>query len=698
MYDSHKSHGDTHSLWYSRLSSDDEASLAGDGPLDAAELQVDVAIIGAGMAGLSVAYHVCQTGRSVAVIDKALIASGETGRTTAHLSNALDDHYTLLERVHGDIGAQLAAASHTAAIADIERIVSAEQIACDFTRVPGYLTSIHAEENAALRELREELNAARRAGLNVELVHDPGHAWAPGWSVRFEGQAQFQPLAYIVGLARAVRRRGARIFTNTRVLALDTSGARPRLALQGGRELTANDVIVATNTPIHERFAMHTKQAPYRTYVIGMQLASELEPALLWDTGDPYHYVRMADGVLVVGGEDHKVGQSQEPERAWDRLEEWTRARFPQAQALAWRWSGQVQEPFDGMAFIGADPSGHKHVYLATGDSGNGMTHGAIAGLLLTALIEGKAHPWARLYDPGRKPHNRALSEFARENANVAVHFAQGLALPAARRREPLAGEGVVVRRGLRPVAMYREPSGRTHACSAVCSHLGCIVQWNRAEQSWDCPCHGSRFDPYGRVLTGPALRDLTPLTQDHPAESQMPMQTLLNHLSHEFWQTETSAVQHCRREAERLGDIPPARALLACARHADEVLAELPKIAQRHGLKHSGVGLAVGKLFSEARDAFGDKLLTRERSYRGTLLGLRHGVDLVRLMHDTALHTSDDTLKVFLSTWLERREPLIEAAAQELRWFAERPERALERARGALFSNPFKLRQRTSS
>lgn len=237
MYDSHKTHGDTTSLWYYDVSSADDATLVGDGALQEAELSFDVVIIGAGMAGLSVAYQLCQVGRSVAVVDKGLIASGETGRTTAHLSSALDDHYSELERMHGEAGARLAAESHTAAIAAIERSVEREQIACDFTRLTGYLISAEARAPAAERELKRELNAARRAGLAVELVHEPHHEWAPGWSLRFANQAQFQPLAYMAGLARAIRQRGARIFTNTRVLELDTQ--QRTAASQVGRRQAA---------------------------------------------------------------------------------------------------------------------------------------------------------------------------------------------------------------------------------------------------------------------------------------------------------------------------------------------------------------------------------------------------------------------------------------------------------------------------
>ena len=683
MYDPTFSNGDTQSIWYSKLSSEDSAALVGDGAFTGARLKVDVAIIGAGITGLSVAYHLCKAGRSVAVFDKGLVGSGETGRTTAHLANALDEHFTTLEQLHGKSGARMAAESHAAAIADIERIVAAESIQCELKRVPGYLESIHTGKEAE-RELQDELEAAQRAGLRVSLVENEHLPWSRGPRLRFEDQAQFQPLSYLIGLTRAVRRMGGHVYTRTRVADVDSSSDPIQVALADGRAVSARDVVVATNSPFIDRFAMHTKQAAYRSYVLALQIAAEWSPALWWDTGDPYHYVRGSgdDGLVIVGGEDHKTGQSSDPERAWMELEAWARARLPEPIAVRARWSGQILEPFDGLAFIGKNPGISRHVFIACGDSGNGMTHGPLAGLLLSELIQEHEHPWSGLYDPSRKPHNRAVSSFLRENINVATHAMQGLLSADPVGRTIVPGTGEVVRSGLRRLAMYVAEDGSRHTCSAVCPHLGCLVQWNSAEKSWDCPCHGSRFDPYGRLLTGPAQRDLEPVDkpklEDHSME-----QRLLRHLSHELWQTEVSASQHCRREAERLGDTPPARALLAVAEHADSVLEELPKLTQGRPLAKSGIGMAIGKVFSEVRDTIADKLLTSERSYRGTLLGIRHGVDLVHLLRNAAGRAQDDALVSFLDAWLRRREPLVAEVVAQLGWFAELPERALKPARG---------------
>ncbi|HET8935196.1 MAG TPA: Rieske 2Fe-2S domain-containing protein [Polyangiales bacterium] len=301
---------------------------------------------------------------------------------------------------------------------------------------------------------------------------------------------------------------------------------------------------------------------------------------------------------------------------------------------------------------------------------------------MLSDLIQGKANAWAELYDPSRKPHNRTVTTFLRENLNVAQHAVQGVLTADPPEREIPAGSGAVVRSGLQRLALYVADDGTRHVCSAVCPHLGCVVQWNAAERSWDCPCHGSRFDPYGRVLAGPAARDLRAVS--NPELEARPMeQDLIRQLSHELWQTELSASQHCRREAERLGDLPPARALLAAAEHADSVLAVLPELGKGRPFANGGIGLALGKVFTEVRDTIADKLLTSERSYRGTLLGLRHGVDLVQSLRLAAARARDAQLTTFLESWQHRRVPLVEEVANQLGWFADHPDRALKQARG---------------
>jgi glycine/D-amino acid oxidase-like deaminating enzyme/nitrite reductase/ring-hydroxylating ferredoxin subunit len=479
------------------------------------DLSVDVCVVGSGIAGLTTAYFLARAGRSVAVLDDGPIAGGETCRTTAHLTNAIDDRYGWIERVHGADGARLAAESHTAAIDTIERIVKDEAIGCEFERVDGFLFNPPDEKQ---EDLEKERDAARRAGLaDVEIVpRAPIPDFDTGPALRFPRQGQFHPLRYLQAVAAAIRGKGGefRLAHAERI----EGGERPWVETRDGQSVRAGAVVVATNSPVNLRLSIHSKQAAYRTYVIGARApAGSLPRALLWDTPSPYHYVRVeplsGDGeeLLIVGGEDHKTGQEEDPAGRHDRLEGWARARFPGILDVPYRWSGQVMETVDGLAFIGASPDGEKNVYVATGDSGMGMTHGTIAGILLSDSILGRENRWKDLYDPSRISL-AAAPEFVKENLNVARQYGS-YALPAdasdVAKIPP--GEGAVVRHGVKPIAAYRDPAGVVHWRSAVCVHLGCIVSWNSLEKTWDCPCHGSRFDPYGRVINGPAIRDLDP-------------------------------------------------------------------------------------------------------------------------------------------------------------------------------------------
>jgi len=265
-----------------------------------------------------------------------------------------------------------------------------------------------------------------------------------------------------------------------------------------------------------------------------------VSPGLYWDTPDPYHYVRVQPldephrGVLkgdilydalIVGGEDFKTGHKDDADARWRRLEKWMRERWPVAGEVVYRWSGQVLEPNDYVAFIGRNPDGAKNVFMASGDSGQGMTHGTIAGILLTDLVMGRENPWEKIYDPRRVSLSpEPIKEFARENVDVEVQYVKDwLAPDRISEKDIPRGQGKVVRHGMHKAAVYRDDSGTLHHCSAVCTHLKCIVEWNSAEKSWDCPCHGSRYDPYGKVLNGPAVSALSRLEGVDDESKQAP-------------------------------------------------------------------------------------------------------------------------------------------------------------------------------
>lgn len=476
------------------------------------DTRADVCVVGAGIAGMTTAYLLARAGRSVVVLDDGPIGGGMTGRTTAHLVTALDDRYFELETLHGERGAQLAADSHKASIDQVERIVIAEKIECEFERLDGYLFVPPGESKEILDR---ELAAAHRAGLtDLELVaRAPIESYDTGTALRFPRQAQFHPLKYLSGLARAIKRDGGCIYTQTHASKI-AGGDSARIETSSGHVVTADYVVVATNTPVNDLFAIHTKQAAYLTYVIGARVPSgSVTQALFWDTPHPYHYLRIESAgdhdVLISGGEDHKSGQEDDANVRFAALERWTRERFPMITGIEFRWSGEVMEPVDGLAYIGRNPMDHDNVFIATGDSGNGMTHGTIAGMLLTDLIVGKENPWAKLYDPRRKTL-RSIGTFIKENINVAEQFADLVTAGEVDSSVEIPpGKGAIIRRGLKKIAVYKDDSGNVHELSAVCRHLGCIVDWNSLEKTWDCPCHGSRYDAMGHVIMGPANSDL---------------------------------------------------------------------------------------------------------------------------------------------------------------------------------------------
>jgi glycine/D-amino acid oxidase-like deaminating enzyme/nitrite reductase/ring-hydroxylating ferredoxin subunit len=477
----------------------------------------DVCIVGAGISGLTTAYLLTQVGKSVVVLDDGAIGSGMTGVTTAHLVTALDDRFFELERLHGERGARLAAESHTAAIDRIENIVAREHINCDFTRLDGYLFCAPEHDEAYIDR---ELAAAHRAGLHhVTKCPRAPMAFDTGPCLRFPNQGQFHPLKYLAGVAQAIERGGGRIYSGTHATSI-SGGPDAAVETKSGA-VRAKHVVVATNTPVNNLVAIHTKQAPYMTYVIGAKVPRNgVTTALYWDTGDPYHYIRLhpldaTHDLLIVGGEDHKTGQADDIEQRHPRLEQWTRERFPSVGEVAYVWAGQVMEPVDGLAFIGRNPLDRENVYTVTGDSGNGMTHGTIAGMLITDLILGRHNAWASLYDPGRVTL-RATGEFAKEAVNMAAQYADHLTGGDVGAVEQIAKDsGAVLRRGVLKVAVYRDAAGALHERSAICPHLGCVVAWNPAEKTWDCPCHGSRFDKFGTVINGPANVGLTRVTAE---------------------------------------------------------------------------------------------------------------------------------------------------------------------------------------
>lgn len=501
--------GSSTSLWTATAPAPPFAPLAG-------KAQADVCVIGAGIAGLTAAYLLLREGKQVIVIDAADVGAGETGRTTAHFFPP-DERYCEILRRFGGQAAQLVADSYRRAITQVGTIVQREKIACGWQRLDGFLVAAVAAHRPLIER---EYEAARQLGLEVEyLPRVPGlRDWDTGPCLRFAGQAQFHPLRYLNGLADAILRLGGRIHGATRAHDIGGDSVWQSVATEHG-EIGARAVVVATNTPFNDRLVMHTKLAAYRSHVLGLRVPRHALPSLLlWDTGHPYYYVRLAGDaadtaydVLIVGGQDHKAGQDVRGEARYDAIEAWTRLRFPMAREVVWRWSGTVMEPADGLPYLGHNPLDGKNVFILTGDSGNGMTHCTAGAMLVTDLIMERPNPWAGLYEPARTPLH-GLGELVLEQANTMAQYADWAREGQVDSLAEIApGQGALLRDGVRLLAVHRTQQGGLLALSAACPHMGCAVHWNGGEQSWDCPCHGSRFAIDGKVLHGPAATGLTP-------------------------------------------------------------------------------------------------------------------------------------------------------------------------------------------
>jgi glycine/D-amino acid oxidase-like deaminating enzyme/nitrite reductase/ring-hydroxylating ferredoxin subunit len=488
------------------------------GPVAARHLGMDascdVVVVGGGIAGLSCAHELTRLGRSVIVIDRGRIGCGMTLRTTAHLASSLDDYYSELIRVHGEDRARLYHDSQVAAINRIETVCR-EGVDADFARVDGFL---FAARPGDMTDLEKEFEACAKIGVEV--------AWADaaplpgvdtGRCLRFARQARFHPAKYLAGLAAQITAGGGRLYADTAYVGHDEDAGRVTIRTEAGYVIRAHAAVFATNSPVNDRVALHTKQVPFRTYAIaGRVPKGSVADALYWDTLEAYHYVRLqpldaGHDLLIVGGEDHRAGEASDMDHRLAALADWTRRHFPAFAEVEHRWSGQVMEPIDFMPFSGRNP-GNRNIYVHTGDSGQGITNGVAGALTIAPLVLGQHSRFADLFEPSRKPiAGPALGEFVHGQAGVIGNIAEHLSPSEVGSVDEIApGEGAILRDGsIGKLAVYRTERGELIRRSAVCTHVGCVVHWNRLEKCWDCPCHGSQFAPDGQVLNGPAIAPL---------------------------------------------------------------------------------------------------------------------------------------------------------------------------------------------
>ena len=508
----------TRSLWM-------QTEVAPDAPRLKGDLRCDTVIVGSGIAGLSSAYELTRAGRSVIVIDRGAICGGMTARTTAHLAPICDDGLSALVKLRGEETARLFQESQEAAVDRIEAIVAEHDISCNFRRLDALLFPAMGMAPSEAREQQDaEYKAARQAGAAVERAKGvPFKGFENAPVLRYPRQATFHPLKYLRAVASAIEEQGGQIFANSGVVGIEELKNSVKVSTDDGASVTAAHAIFATNAPINDRAAIHSKMAPYRTYAMAFTLPrGSLPDNLYWDMGDPYHYVRLNPGpgtvdYLIAGGADHKTGEADDGDVRFEAIEAWIRALVPDLGKEVNRWSGQVMDTIDYCGFIGRNP-GSENVFVVTGDSGQGMTHGALAGILLKELIVDGSNRWQDVYDPSRKPPSGILN-YISENTTALKNLAESMMpgdsdavdeIDSMEEIEP--GRGAIVRDGSNKIAAYRDQRGKLHLHSAACTHLGCQVHWNSTEHCWDCPCHGSHFAPDGAVLNGPAISPLSPV------------------------------------------------------------------------------------------------------------------------------------------------------------------------------------------
>jgi glycine/D-amino acid oxidase-like deaminating enzyme/nitrite reductase/ring-hydroxylating ferredoxin subunit len=495
-------------------------------PKLAQDLKTNVCVVGSGISGISIAYELVLRGLKVVMIDAREPISGESGRTSGHLANALDDGYVEIAKKHGFEGAKAAAESHTWALNRVGQIVEQLGISCEYRKLPGIDISQYPKgdqrHDEEMKGLKEEGEQASKLGLDV-TYHD-GYA-VKGWTGKidqrdaliFHGQATFHPTKYLVGVLKWLAEQpNFSCYTRTRMTSIKEKGVLNKevhVTTDDGYTITCQNAVEATCIPL-QKLSVVAELGYYRSYCIAIRVPKgSIEDCLLYDQADAYKYIRFThcdekDDYLVIGGCDHKVGQESEEGR-FKELEDWVRARFTQAGSVDYQWSGQIFEPIDYMAFIGKN-SGNSNIYIVTGDSGNGLTHGVIAGRLIADEIQDLDNPWSKLYNPKRMPPISRIPEMLKHDLQINTQYKRFLQSDITDIEDLAPGTGGVLNTATKaPTAVYKDDDGRVHQFSAVCPHMHGVVCWNNTEKSWDCPVHGSRFSKDGLCITGPAISNL---------------------------------------------------------------------------------------------------------------------------------------------------------------------------------------------
>jgi glycine/D-amino acid oxidase-like deaminating enzyme/nitrite reductase/ring-hydroxylating ferredoxin subunit len=498
----HRSVTATESLW---LATSEAASF----PRLDRDREVDVAIVGGGITGVTVALLLKREGVRVAVLERRMVGGGATGLTTAKVSALQATKYSQIRAVHGERGAGAYAAASLRALDRMETLVRAEGIRCAWERVPAYT---YAADQEQVQAVDREAEAANAAGLPVTTTGETPLPFAVPRAVRLDGQAQFHPVRYLRALAASVPGTGSHVFENTAVAGV-AEGSPCRVRTLNGMTITASDVVIATNYPLLDRGVFFARMEAERSYCVAARVRDPLPAGMLITAGAPTRSVRgFRDGDeswLIVGGEGHITGSDEAQPERFAALDRFAREHFDVID-VPYRWSTQDGMPTDRLPYIGPYTPISKHLYVACGFQKWGMTGATIAAEILSDRLSGRKNRFAGAFDPNRVTV-RSAPQVAKAQVWVARHLVGDRLTPAQAGSVDAVprGEARVIRTGLGKTGVYRDDAGTVHAVSLRCTHLGWLVHFNAAERSWDCPCHGSRFDVDGDVLAGPATKPL---------------------------------------------------------------------------------------------------------------------------------------------------------------------------------------------
>ncbi len=482
-------------------------------------LEVDVVIIGGGLTGITTAHLLKKEGVKVALLERGRCAGADTGHTTAHLTYVTDYRLRDLVKTFGRDGAKSFWEAGAAAIDQIYDMAKTSAPDSEFKWVPGYLhASLMETDKKDRASLEEDAQLAKELGFDAEFLEAVPFMNRPG--VKFTHQAKFHPYKYLAPLLKSIPGDGSYVFENTEASEVDE---KPLAVHAGKNKIRCSYLIIATHTPLLGKTNLlkgtlfQSKLALYTSYVFGAKLPNATVPeALFWDTTDPYYYLRVdrhrGYDYAIFGGEDVKTGQEDDVEKTFSRLHKKLKEVLPKAE-VQHRWMGQVVETNDGLPFIGENEGKQ---FVATGFCGNGFTLGTLSAMMARDRYLKRKNPWFDLFATNRKKFHGGTWRYFAENADYPYYMVRDRL--AAAEGDSLGDlktdEGKILRLDGKKVAAYRGKDGKVTLCSPVCTHLKCIVHWNAADKTWDCPCHGSRFKSDGEVFSGPAEEPLEKIPQ----------------------------------------------------------------------------------------------------------------------------------------------------------------------------------------